>query len=135
MNRGKFHISKSQTVKPMSLHFHCIKKKKKKEEGPLNTGRGSYYCILKDVEKRAQVWETSCETQSSPHTVLCTGVLQLTTEGRDFFFQIKSDKSVSGSRNEPHYLSTEAKSPNRYAIRDLLDMNYLKVPFIVVLFA
>ena len=43
--------------------------------------------ILKDVEKRAKEWETSCGTQSSPHTVLCTGVLQLTTEGRDFFFR------------------------------------------------
>ena len=36
-------------------------------------------------------WETSCETQSSPHTILCTGVLQLTTEEL-FFSERKSEK-------------------------------------------
>ena len=117
LSRRKFHTPKSQSIPVVPP----MKKKKKKKEVP--SRRGSIVLILKDVEKTAPVWETSCETQSSPHTVLCTGVLQLTTEGRDFF-QIKSDKSVSGSRNEPHYLSTEAQSPNRYAIRDLLDMDY-----------
>ena len=70
MNRGKF-------------HKHVSSKKKR---GPLITER-ELALILKDVEKTAKEWETSCETQSSPHTVLCTGVLQLTTEGRDFFFR------------------------------------------------
>ena len=107
MNRRKFHISKSQTFKisvvpTFSLHREKTKqkKKKKKKEVPLSR-RGSIVLILKDVEKTTKEWETSCETQSSPHTVLCTGVLQLTTEGRDFFFQIKSDKSRSGRETYP----------------------------------
>ena len=66
--------------------FHFIQTKKKKKRGPLIMER-ELLLILKDVEKTAKEWETSCETQSSPHTVLCTGVLQLTTEGRDFFFR------------------------------------------------
>ena len=89
MNRRKFHISKSQTIKLSVVPaFHYIerKKKEKKEGGSIITER-ELVLILKDVEKTAKKWETSCETQSSPHTVLCTGVLQLTTEGRDFFFR------------------------------------------------
>ena len=73
----------------------CTKKKKKeKKEDPRSLGLVRELTLTLRILRRLVVWETSCETQSSPHTVLCTGVLQLTTEGQDFFFRNKSEKPV-----------------------------------------
>ena len=68
----------------------CIHKK----EDPRSLVQFRELTLTLRILRRLVVWETSCETQSSPHTVLCTGVLQLTTEGQDFFFRNKSEKPV-----------------------------------------
>ena len=57
------------------------KKKKKKKEKALMERERECNTAFSVCREDPVVWETSRETQSPPHTVLCTGVLQLTTEG------------------------------------------------------
>ena len=91
----------------MCVSNECIypKRKEKKKEDPRSLGLFRELTLTLRILRRLVAWETSCETQSSPHTVLCTGVLQLTTEGQDFFFRNKSEKPV-WQGNRTHNLST-----------------------------
>ena len=73
------------------------KKKKKKKRSPPNRSprylalEWSTHSLVSREDMISIRWETSCETQSSPHTILCTGVLQLTTEERNWLL-------INGSR-------------------------------------
>ena len=72
------------------------KKRKKKENHPVEVPGGALEWSTHSLVSREDMfsirWETSRETQSSPHTILCTGVLQLTTEEQIFFSERKSEK-------------------------------------------
>ena len=89
----------------------CEEKKRKKED-PRSLGLFRELTLTLRILRRLVVWETSCETQSSPHTVLCTGVLQLTTEGQDFFSEIYP-KNPSDEGIEPITLALHVTIASR----------------------
>ena len=77
------------------------KKKKKKKKKKKVHPQSSTHSLVSREDMISIRWETSRETQSSPHTILCTGVLQLTTEEQFFF----SERKVTGVGFEHRVLS------------------------------